>query len=154
MRKVVSGRWSVFGRWSCLLLSAFCLLSCSVPNLEEPECGQARDNVREFYSLHFGNKMTFTADGLEKRKDYLTPRLYESLKGGSPDVDPFTRTSDLPRAFRVGECRVAQPETRLIFNVLLFWKTDTRSEQRSIDVDAMRVDDKWLIDAVSDNKQF
>ncbi len=110
--------------------------------------------VREFYSLHFGNEMVFTADGLEKRKDYLTPRLYDSLKGASPEIDPFTRTSDLPKAFRVGECRVVQPEGRVSFDVLLFWKTDTRSEQRSIDVEAALFENKWRIDDVKDKGQF
>ncbi len=110
--------------------------------------------IREFYSVHFGNEMGFSPEGLEKRKNYLTPRFYESLKATSPDVDPFTRTNDLPKAFRVGECRVNQPAANVTFNVLLFWKTDTRSEQRSIDVTAAKIDDKWLIDAVDDTSGF
>lgn len=94
--------------------------------------------------------MAFSAEGLEKKKIYLTPRLYESLKVASPSADPFTRQSDLPKAFRAGECRVIEPGTRTAFNLLLFWKTDTRSEQRSINVTTAKVDGAWRIDAVED----
>ena len=135
----------------CLLLIAYCsFAACSVPNLEPPECDEARDVVREFYSLHFGSDMGFSAEGLEKKKIYLTPRLYESLKDSAQAVDPFTRTSDPPKAFRAGECRVIDPGKRVAFNMLLFWKTDTRSEQRSINVTTAKVDGAWRIDSVDD----
>lgn len=151
MRIVVGVQWSVVslcGRLTCLLLSAFCLLSCSIPNLEQPECDQARDVAREFYSFHFGNEMAFSVESLEKRKFYLTPRLYEGLKASPPAADPFTRTDDLPKAFRIGECKVIEPGRRVGFNVLLFWKTDIRTEQRAIDVEAENIDGKWLIDSI------
>ena len=135
----------------CLLLIAYCsFAACSVPNLEDPECDQARDVVREFYSLHFASDMALSAEGLEKKKAYLTSRLYDSLKGAASTVDPFTRTSDLPKAFRAGECRVIESGTRTAFNILLFWKTDTRSEQRSINVTTAKVDGTWRIDAIDD----
>jgi len=124
------------------------LASCSIPNLEPAECIQGRDIVREFYSLHFGNEMTFSNENLEKRKNYLTPEFYNRLRSGEQLVDPFTRTTDLPKAFRVGECRVDESEKRVTFNVLLFWKTDTRSEQRSIQVGVEKVEGRWLVDTV------
>jgi hypothetical protein len=126
------------------------LLSCSVPNLEPPECDQARDVVREFYSMHFGSDMTLSPENLEKRRLYLTPGFYESIENVAPPLDPFTRTSDPPKAFRAGECRVIQPDRRVAFDILLFWKTDTRSEQRSIPLEAVRSGDTWVIDAIGD----
>ena len=150
MTSVVGGQWSVVsmcGRICCLLLSAACLLACSVPNLGEPDCEAARVTVREFYSFHFGNDMTNSAENLEKRRQFLTPGFYEQLKGAEKPGDPFTLTDDPPKAFRVGECEVS--ETGVRFDVLLFWKTDTRSEQRSIKVLAENVSDKWLIGSVT-----
>ena len=132
----------------CSLLTAFCLLSCSVPNLEPVECDQARDVVRELYSAHFGNNLAYASDDLEKRRMHLTPRFIESLRG-EPTIDPFTQTTDQPKAFRVGECRIIEPGRRVAFELLLFWKTDTRTEQRAINVEAENVGDKWLVDNVT-----
>ncbi|PYS92075.1 MAG: hypothetical protein DMF62_01295 [Acidobacteria bacterium] len=131
----------------CILHFAFCI-GCSIPNLEPTDCIQARDIVREFYSFHFGNDMNFSAENLERRRRFLTTDLYERLKSEEQKGDPFTRTSDLPKAFRVGECRVV--ESGVSFNVLLFWKTDTRTEQKSINVLAENIGDKWLIAWVKD----
>jgi len=136
---------------NCLLLVGSCLLlSCSVPNLEQPDCTQARDVVREFYSFHFGNDMGFSAENLEKRKGYLTSGYLADLHDAPPTIDPFTRTDDRPKAFRVGECRVIEQGRRAAFRVLLFWKTDTRTDQQAIKVETENVDGKWLIDTVSD----
>ena len=38
------------------------------------------------------------------------------------------------------------------FEVLLFWKDDTRSEQREISVEAVKKNDVWLIDNVADGQ--
>ena len=136
---------------SCLLLIANCLLlSCSVPNLEPTNCIQARDIVREFYSFHFGNEMIFSVENLGKRKRFLTPDFYDRLKGSEPRLDPFTLTEDPPKAFRVGECQLKEDGVR--FNVLLFWKTDTSTDQRSITVGARKIDDKWQISSVENDR--
>ena len=138
----------------CLLLLAECLLlSCSVPNLEEPDCGEARGIVREFYSYHFGNNLGFSEEELNARGHYLTPEFRKSLGAAPqdlpPGIDPFTRAADPPKAFRVGECKVVEAGRRTSFEVLLFWRDDVRSEQRSITVEADRRADRWLIDRVS-----
>jgi hypothetical protein len=133
-----------------VLLLTLAAFSCSIPNLEPPECDQARDVVREFYSLHFGNNGAFSPETLESRKGYLTPGFFQELKALPPAIDPFTRTDDPPKAFRAGECRVVEPGRSVKFEVVLFWKTDTRTEQRPISVDARNVDGKWLIERVTD----
>ena len=148
MRPVVRGKRPVvtlFRVVSCLLLTAFCQLGCSVPNLAPSECVEARDVIREFYSLHFGNDMAFSQEGLEEKKEYLAPDFYERLRSERSMVDPFTRTEDLPKAFRVGECSVKEQGKNVVFDVLLFWKTDIRTEQRSIFVEVSKVNDRWLI---------
>ena len=96
--------------------------------------------------------MAFTAENLEQRRPYLTTRFYDELKTRSVNGDPFTQTADdPPKAFRVGECRVVEPGKRTSFEVLLFWKTDTRSEQRPIRVEIEKTDGRWLVDSVANS---
>ena len=133
----------------CLLPFAFCLFSCgSVPNLEKPECGAARNEVREFYSQHFDNGMPLTKENLPKQARFLSGELNNKLNAEAESAtDYFTATDDYPKAFRVGSCEVVAPD-RAVFGVLLFWKTETRSEQREIRVEAVNENGKWLIDRV------
>lgn len=152
MKTVVSRQWSVVGSMGwvlCLLLTASFLLGCSVPNLANPECDQARDVVREFYSYHFGHNLGFGEEDLNARRDYLTPEFLANLSNVPAGVDPFTRTADAPKAFRAGECKILEPGKRTSFEVLLFWKDDVRSEQRPITVELVNRDGKWLIDKVT-----
>ena len=139
-----------------LLLIAYCLLlpSCSIPNLEPQDCIQARDIVREFYSFHFGNEKEFSEEAIERRRPFFTPSFLRNLQSQPPVVDPFTLTDDPPKAFRVGGCRVKEADRRVTFDVLLFWKTDIRTEQRSIAVEVENTDGKWMIDSVGDANTF
>ena len=141
-------RWRKFLIF-CLLSSVFCLLSCgSIPNLEAPECTESRGVVKELYSYHFGNEMRFSQENLQKREKFLTPELYKNLQNAPPDADVFTtNNTDFPKAFRVGKCEVVEP-TKTNFEVLLFWKTDERSEQKAINVEVVKQSDKWLINKI------
>jgi hypothetical protein len=132
------------------LLVAYCsLLSCSLPNLEPVECTEARTQVREFYSFHFGNDMRFSEENLKLREQFLTREFADRLRQRESEADPFTLTSDHPKAFRVGECTILEPGKRVRFDVLNFWKTDTQSIQRSITVETVNEDGKWSIDTVA-----
>lgn len=153
MKKVVSGQRSAVS-WRkvvfyCLSLAAYCLLSCSMPNLEKPECAAARQTVKELYSYHFGGDMKFTRENLGGREKFLSRELIENLaKKDESAVDYFTATDDYPKAFRVGECKVVEPEKRVNLGVVLFWKTDTRSEQKEVRVEVLKENDKWSVDKV------
>lgn len=130
----------------CLLSSVFS--ACSVPNLEQPECTDSRLTVKEFYSYHFGNEMKFSQENLKQREKFLTPDLVKSLQSLQTENDIFTTNStDFPKAFRVGGCKVIEP-TKTNFEVLLFWKDSTRSEQKVINVEVIKQNDKWLINKV------
>lgn len=145
--------WS-FSKFLCasaslrFTLFALVLSACSIPNLEPPECSASRQTVREFYSFHFGNDMNFSQENLEKRKEFLTLEFTASLETKEAADDVFTTGStDFPKAFRVGECTVASPE-KTIFQVVLFWRDDTRSEQKEIKVEALKRENGWLINRV------
>lgn len=134
--------------WLALLASA-----CGVPNLDPPDCTQARDRVREFYSFHFGNDMSPTLENVRLRERFLTQdhaaRLVVDASGLPPTkVDYFTFSEEFPKTFRIGECRVIEPGRIVDFEVLLFWKDDTRSEQKEIVAITKYENDAWRIDAV------
>ncbi|MEP7148687.1 MAG: hypothetical protein ABI857_07365 [Acidobacteriota bacterium] len=157
MKSVVIGHWSLvsfFGRLSCLLLVACCLLACSLPNLEEADCTQARDIVREFYSFHFANDMHPTQENIRLREKYLTHDYATKLMHGEASVTPatkdlFTDSEDFPKAFRVGECKVVEAGQNVQFKVLMFWKDDEKSQQKPVVAFVRKENDKWLIDSVS-----
>lgn len=144
----IQSRLSVF----CILHFALFIFSCSVPNLESPECTAARAAVREFYSNHFGGDMKFTPENLTAREKYLTPDLARLLQKFLTDSEPFTLSApdDVPKAFRVGSCQMRAPDKTEV-QILLFWKDDVRSEQREIQVEALKENDKWLISNISNN---
>lgn len=134
----------------CLLLTAYCLLSCRIPNLEAPECIEARTSVREFYSFHFGNDMKPSAENLKQREKFLSGGLLKTLSASNETAkDYFTATDKYPKAFRVGGCEVVSTG-KTVFGVLLFWRDDTQSDQREIKVEAVKENGRWLIDKVSD----
>jgi len=119
--------------------------SCSIPNLEKPECTAARQTMREFYSFHFGNDMKPSEEYLEKRKKYLTDNWKFYISKNLQDKrDYFTLTEDYPKAFRIGECEVSAPD-KTVFQVVFFWKDDTRTEQRETKVEVMKENGNWLI---------
>ena len=126
-------------------------VSCSFPNMDDPDCAVARTTVRELYSFHFGNDMHFSPDALAAREKFLTPEFAESLKASPAGIDPFTRTADdPPRAFSIGTCRPA--DGRAEFTVRMLWKSDTRSEQRDLRVVTVKRGEKWLVDSISDER--
>ena len=151
MRKAVSCQWSVVSWWKifCLLSTVFCLPSCSIPNLESNECIESRTSVKEFYSFHFGNEMKPSAENLKRREKFLSKELLQTFAASNETAkDYFTATEDYPKAFRIGGCEIITQE-KTVFEVLLFWKDDARSEQRAITVEVAKQDDKWLINKIN-----
>jgi len=93
--------------------------------------------------------MHFSNENLTARERFLTADFARRLTGEREGPDPFTTgDDDLPKAFRVGQCREIAND-KVEFQVLLFWRNDVRSEQREIKVEAARQNDRWLIDNVS-----
>jgi len=154
MKTVVSGQWLMGSRlkisFSCLLSIVFFVQSCSVPNLENPVCRDSGQAVKEFYSFHFGRDMKSSGENLALREKFLTDELKQKLSG-EPDgaKDYFTATDDFPKAFRVGSCTV-ENENKTVLQVVLFWRDDTRNEQREIRVETTKQTGEWLINKIMD----
>jgi hypothetical protein len=134
----------------CIFNFAFLIASCgSIPNLEPRECTESSIVVKEFYSYHFGNEMRFSLESLKLREKFLTPEFAKSLQSTQTENDVFTtNNTDFPKAFRIGKCEVISPE-KTNFEIVLFWRDDTRSEERKIKVETAKQDDKWLINRVN-----
>jgi len=122
--------------------------ACSIPNLEEPECTEARQTIKEFYSFHFGSEMKPSKENLQKREKFLSDELKRDLAAQiETTADYFTATDDYPKAFRTGECQ-AIDDNKTVFQIVFFWKDDVRNEQREIKVEAIRENGKWLINRI------
>lgn len=142
-------RFGVSASRGLILFLTFASVGCSIPNLDPPECAESRTVIQEFYSFHFGNEMRVSSDGLAARKEFLTPEMFIAGSTAAEGTDPFTTgTNDIPKAFRAGQCRVISPE-RTDHDVLLFWKDDSRTEQRVIKVQVAKIEDGWLIDKIN-----
>ncbi len=124
-------------------------VSCSMPNLEKPQCTDARLAVKRFYSFHFGNEMSASPENLKARASYLTPELFRELSSsGESPYDYFTATERYPKSFRIGTCSIESPE-RTELQVVLLWRDDNTSEQKEVRVETVRSGDNWLIQKVS-----
>lgn len=133
----------------CLLFSVVFQLSCSIPNLETNDCTEARNTVKELYSYHFGNDMKFTKENLKQREKFLTDNLKKQLENQPENaVDYFTATDDYPKAFRLGKCEVVEADKKVNIQIVLFWKTDTRSEQKEVQVETVKQNNNWLVNKV------
>ena len=93
--------------------------------------------------------MSPSPEGLKVREKFLTNRLFQELSALSEQKrDYFTATDNYPKAFRVGECK-AESQDRVTMQVVLLWKTETSSEQKEVQAEAVKTGDAWLINKVS-----
>ncbi len=125
----------------------------SIPSLESSTCSEARVAARKFYSFHFGNGLRPSLENLVARKPMMTTALGDRLSTESAgEVDYFTATADYPKAFRIGGCEeLSANDVR--FEILLFWKDTERSEERTVFGRFKKLDDKWLIDEVRNDRR-
>lgn len=128
-----------------------CLTACvtgSMPNLDEPQCAESRDVVKKLYSFHFDSNMLLSQENLKQREKFLTPEFVKSLQNLQTENDIFTTNSDdIPRAFRLGDCKVIEP-TKTNVEVLLLWRDEKESRQQTIKVEAVKQNDKWLVNKI------
>lgn len=129
------------------------IAGCGIPNLETPECAQARDAAKQFYSFHFGNEMRPSAENLKMRERFLTPRYFEALaKTSDSDVDQFTMSREYPRTFKIGECRTATP-TNVDLQIQIYWRDDQKTVQQEVVANMVKQGDSWLLDGIGSKKR-
>lgn len=137
-----------FSGFFLLAILSLLFAACSVPNLESPQCTAGRETVKRFYSFHFGTEMRADAESVKARERFLTADLIKGLAGSQETKkDYFTATENYPRAFRVGECR-SDSGSKVTLQVVLLWRNDDKSEQKEVNVEAVDIDGKWLINKV------
>ena len=131
----------------CVLPFYFCLAGCGIPNLESAECAAARVAAKQFYSFHFGNDMTPSVENLKMRERFLTTEFAAQLAGRPGDTDPFTRTTDYPRTFKIGTCHAVSP-TLMDFQLQIYWRDDQSTVQHEVAAFMRKQGDEWSLDAV------
>ena len=82
------------------------------------------------------------------REKFLSPELFKYLQSIQNEADIFTSNSnDFPKTFRVGGCKVVDTNKTNV-EVIFFWKTDTRTEQKIIHAETVNENGKWLINKI------
>lgn len=136
-----------------MIAIALSSISCSIPNLESADCSSARDSAKQFYSFHFANDMQAKFDNFKARERFLTPRFFTALSGAPESVlDPFTLTTESPRTFKIAECRQESTDN-IDLNIQLYWRDDTRTEQKAVQANMVRQNGAWLLDGVGSKRQ-
>lgn len=136
----------------CVLPAALFTVGCSIPNLEKPECAEARDAAKRFYSFHFGGEMTPSSDRLKERERFLTPKFYASLNAANEsEIDPFTMSKDNPKTFKVGVCTL-NSEASADMQIQLYWRDDRSTIQKEVVAKIRKDNGNWLLDAVGPAK--
>jgi hypothetical protein len=134
----------VFSAFSVAILLLF-FSSCSIPNLEKPECTESRDRVKQFYSLYLGTDAQERKENWDRFQKFFAPGFSPSPNSGGPD--PFTLSTDWPTTFKIGECKViASDKTDL--QVQLYWRTDPVVVQKEVHVEAVKTNDTWMINKI------
>ncbi|HEV7698932.1 MAG TPA: hypothetical protein VGO43_01750 [Pyrinomonadaceae bacterium] len=124
-----------------------------MPSLEPQQCSEARLAAKQFYSFHFGNDMTPSAENLKARERFLTSELYGSLANPNGKTDYFTKADEYPKTFKMGTCESAGPD-RATLQVQVYWQEERGSRkettQREVLVDVVKKNDRWLINNVAE----
>ncbi len=130
----------------CFLLTTLCVSSCSLPSLEGGDCSQARDSVKQFYSLYIGTDAEERVKSWERFQKYFSPQFAPDPKTWA--TDPFTNADSTPKTFKIGVCKALDPE-KVNLQVQLYWREETKTVQKEVHVEAVKSGDAWLINKVS-----
>ena len=128
----------------CLMLIACCVSSCSMPSLETPQCNEARDSVKEFYSWYLGTD----AEMRSRQRDFYDRYVSRTFDPAQRDgLDAFFLSDTTPTTFKVGKCEVTD-DTHAKVQVQLYWRQERKTDQKEIYVKTVKSEDTWLIESV------
>jgi hypothetical protein len=130
----------------CLLLTAYCQLSCSIPNMESQQCSEARDSVKEFYSWYLGTDAEQRKKQPEIYKKYIAER--SQLNASGAGIDPFFNSETAPTTFKIGQCE-AVDDSHTNIQVQLYWRySEQKVDQKELYVDTIKNGDRWQIEKI------
>ena len=128
------------------VVTSFFAFGCSIPSLEKPECTQARDTVKQFYSWYLGTDVDVRSRQPEIYEKYISPSfVYDPKKR---ETDPYFLTNDFPKTFKIGKCE-APESNKATLQVQLYWRDDAKTVQKDLHVEAIKTGDVWLINKIS-----
>ena len=127
-----------------IVLSAFGLASCSIPNLEGQQCTDARESVREFYFWYLGTDATMR----DKQRDFYDRFVAPDFRpAGGANLDPFFLSDTTPTTLKIGKCELKN-DTHVEMQVQLYWKHEGKTDQKEVYADVAKAGDQWLIEKV------
>lgn len=145
--KFTVGRWRLgvvrISAFGCLLLTAYGQLACSIPNLESPQCTEARDSVKEFYSWYLGTD----AEARGKQREIYDRFVSHSFAAKSGPLDAYYLSETVPTTFKIGKCEPVD-DSHAKVQVQLYWRQERKTDQKEVYAKTVKNEDKWLIESV------
>lgn len=139
--KLAALKISVF---CCLLVTANWQLACSIPKLESPQCAEAGDQVKEFYSWYLGTDAEQRTQEMYQR--FISPNFPKD-RGSNWESDPYFLSTSLPTTFKIGKCEL-KDDAHARVQVQLYWRLANKTDQKEVYADVVRSGDRWLIEKV------
>jgi hypothetical protein len=128
----------------CLLVAANWQLACSIPKLESPQCSEAGDQVKEFYSWYLGTDAEMRGRQRDVYERFISPKFQTDVAAGT---DPFFRSTTPPTTFKIGKCESISDSQGKI-QVQLYWRFENKTDQKEVYADVVKSGDRWLIEKV------
>ena len=128
----------------CLSLIAYCFIGCSIPKLETPQCSEAGDQVKEFYSWYLGTDAEMRGRQRDVYDRFISPKFQTDVADGT---DPFFRSTTPPTTFKIGKCESIN-DTQGKIQVQLYWRFENKTDQKEVYADVAKSGDRWLIERV------
>jgi len=129
----------------CISHFAFCIAACSIPSLESQQCAEARDSVKDFYSWYLGTDAKTRTQQQTTYDRFIAPGFQTSA---TDDLDPFFLSPTMPTTFKIGKCDVDN-DSRVSIQVQLYWRYESKTDQKEVYAEVARSGDKWLIEKVA-----
>ena len=75
---------------------------------------------------------------------FVSPKFQTDVAEGT---DPFFRSTTQPTTFKVGKCE-SMSDTQGKIQVQLYWRLESKTDQKEVYANIVRAGDRWLIEKV------